>query len=134
MQEHDHDEDDYRGPVTVQTEEHQIAAEVVLRGNFQPIDGRFHWYGRTLANTDIDDVTNGKKTRAVISTPHGQAVATLSEPDPWGRYRITGVGRPPFPVAFEEELELDGAPLLADSPATEQVQDDARKNSLDAGT
>ena len=68
---HEHDEDDYRGPATLVADDREIPVEVVLRGHFQPIDGRFHWYGR------------------------------LSASDPWGRYRITGTGKPPFAVPQE---------------------------------
>ncbi|HEY1699847.1 MAG TPA: DUF4873 domain-containing protein [Trebonia sp.] len=35
----------------------------------------------------------------LVRTPHGTAVTTLADADPWGRYRLQGFGRPPFPVA-----------------------------------
>ncbi|QUH00316.1 DUF4873 domain-containing protein [Saccharopolyspora erythraea] len=98
MQEHDHDEDDYRGPATVFDESREIGVQVVLRGHFEPIDGRFHWYGRVAASEAVDALTGGRKARVALRTPDGEAVGTLSDPDPWGRYRITGVGRPPFAV------------------------------------
>ncbi len=104
MSEHDHDEDDYRGNAVVFTEDAEVTIdEVVLRGHFQPIDGRFHWYGRLPAGDDIAELAGGKKRNVVVHTAEGEAVGTLSDPDPWNRYRIAGVGRPPF--AVESELE-----------------------------
>ena len=98
MSEHDHDEDDYRGPATVFDQHREISVEVVLRGHFEPIDGRFHWYGRLNAHDEVAALADGRKAEVVLRTPGGDAVGTLSDPDPWGRYRITGVGRPPFPI------------------------------------
>lgn len=95
MPEHDH-EDEYRGEAVLFTEDTEISVEVVLRGNFQPIDGRFHWYGRLAEHQEITDLVEGRRTNVVLRTHSGEAVGKLSDPDPWNRYRITGVGRPPF--------------------------------------
>ncbi|MEV0698530.1 DUF4873 domain-containing protein [Saccharopolyspora sp. NPDC050389] len=101
MADHEHDEDDYRGPATLLADERELAVEVVLRGHFQPIDGRFHWYGRLAAHQDVDEFANRRKADVVLRTPAGEAAGTLSDPDPWGRYRITGTGRPPFQIPTE---------------------------------
>ncbi|GAA4612903.1 DUF4873 domain-containing protein [Saccharopolyspora hordei] len=92
------DEDDYRGPATLHAEDREIAVEVVLRGHFQPIDGRFHWYGRVAAHDEVAELAAHRATSVLLRTPGGEARGTLSDPDPWGRYRITGTGRPPFPT------------------------------------
>ena len=94
----DDDENDYEGAATLSTGETTITVEVVLRGHFQPIDGRFHWYGRLAANPEVDALAGSRRTEVVLRTPDGEAVGTLAEPDPWSRYRITGLGRPPFAV------------------------------------
>ncbi|MGW1676617.1 DUF4873 domain-containing protein [Saccharopolyspora sp. NPDC002376] len=94
----EHDEDDYRGPATLRTEDREVAVEVVLRGHFQPIDGRFHWYGRLAAHDEVAEFAANRKMAVLLSTPQGEAQGTLSDPDPWGRFRITGTGRPPFPI------------------------------------
>ncbi len=96
-----HDENDYLGSAVVFTADTEIAVNVVLRGNFQPIDGRFHWYGRAEADEKLDELTAGRRVEVVLRTPHGDAAATLSDPDPWNRYRVTGLGRPPFPLDTE---------------------------------
>lgn len=96
-----HDEHDYLGSAVVFTADAEVAVDVVLRGNFQPIDGRFHWYGRAEADEKLDELTAGRRVEVVLRTPHGDAAATLSDPDPWNRYRVTGLGRPPFPLDTE---------------------------------
>ena len=44
------------------------------------------------------------RTTLVLTTPHGSAPAETTERDAWGNTRISGLGRPPFPVEL-----LDGA-------------------------
>ncbi len=68
--------------------------EVRLRGHFQPIDGRFHWWGRIARDPALDAHTLRLDGHA--ETPHGEAEGRLSDVDPWGRFRISGTGRPPF--------------------------------------
>lgn len=107
MSEHEHDEDDYRGTAVVFTADSEVTVDgVVLRGHFEPIDGRFHWYGRLPAHEDVTELAGGRKKEVVLRTPEGEAVGTLSDPDPWNRYRIAGLGRPPF--AVNAELEETG--------------------------
>ena len=72
-----------------------IPVEVQLRGHFQPIDGRFHWYGRIDANEELA-ATVASGDAVVLTTPHGIAAGKIADVDPWGRYRITGLGTPPF--------------------------------------
>lgn len=91
----------YDGPAHLITDGTEVRVEVRLRGMFQPIDGRYHWYGRVGAGDDVDGLVEalvGARTRLSLRTPHGEAPARLADRDPWGRYRITGTGRPPFPV------------------------------------
>jgi hypothetical protein len=71
-----------------------IEVEVDLRGHFEPLDGRFHWYGRIAASEELAQVRSGEAV--VLRTPHGTAEGRLSDVDPWGRFRVTGTGRPPF--------------------------------------
>lgn len=82
----------YDGPAGLGSEDRNLEVEVALRGVFQPIDGHFHWYGRISGS--FDDLRNGQTV--TIVTPHGRAEGRLTDVDPWGRYRISGVGRPPF--------------------------------------
>jgi len=72
-----------------------LEVEVDLRGRFEPIDGLFHWYGRIAADPAVTDRHVAGDT-VTLSTPHGRADGRLSDVDPWGRFRISGTGRPPF--------------------------------------
>ena len=92
------DEDGYRGRATLQVADTELVVEVVLGGNFEPIDGRYHWYGRVRANAELTSLLGASKAAGMLTTPHGAADGWLADPDPWGRYRISGTGRPPFPV------------------------------------
>ena len=78
------------------TDDSGVDVEVRLRGAFQPIDGRFHWYGRIAQHDAIDALVAAGCARVVLRTPHGDAPGRLSDRDPWGRYRVGGTGHPPY--------------------------------------
>lgn len=87
--------DRYDGPATLLAGAADVPVEVRLRGHLEPIDGRFHWWGRISPSARLDAVAAPGDT-ALLRTPDGEATGRLSDVDPWGRFRITGVGRPPF--------------------------------------
>lgn len=87
-------QESYEGPAVVLVEEAEHAVTVTLRGVFQPIDGLFHWHGRIAADPALATVRSGATVR--LRTAHGEAEARLSDVDPWGRFRVSGTGRPPF--------------------------------------
>ncbi|MFC5287340.1 DUF4873 domain-containing protein [Actinokineospora guangxiensis] len=95
---HAHDEDGYTGQATLVVGERELPVQVELRGHFQPIDGYYRWYGRLQADPAVSELAGGRKTKAVLRTPGGEAPGELSDPDPWDRYRIMGTSRPPFAV------------------------------------
>lgn len=82
-------EESYAGSATIDETE----VEVSLKGYFEAIDGRFHWYGRVSTVSPLPHQSGDVVT---LSTPHGTAEGKLSDLDPWGRLRITGAGKPPF--------------------------------------
>ena len=91
----------YDGPADLVGDGRTVGVVVRLRGAFQPIDGRYHWHGRLAAGGDVDAlVAEAADPRAgvLLRTPHGEAPARLSDRDPWGRYRVSGTSRPPFPL------------------------------------
>ena len=90
-------DDGYEGWATVATEQQTISEQVVLRGYFDPSDGRYHWYGRISAAADWD-ARQVSGADCSITTDSGTAEGRLSDPDAWGRLRIAGIGRPPFPT------------------------------------
>lgn len=92
------DEDGYRGEATLVLDGAELPVTVTLRGNFEPVDGRYHWYGRIQADDALTARLGTRKGSGVLRTPFGEAPGTLSDPDTWGRYRISGTSRPPFSV------------------------------------
>jgi hypothetical protein len=101
------DEDGYAGEATLVLDGAELSVTVTLRGNFEPVDGRYHWYGRIQAHAELTSASAGRKPTAELRTPFGVAEGLLSDPDTWGRYRISGTSRPPFEVPV----------TLADLPA-----------------
>jgi len=74
----------------------QFQVRVELRGHFEPIDGRYHWYGRVASYQPLDDLLGGVKAVGVLETPEGASPCVVAEPDLWRRYRLTGYSTPPF--------------------------------------
>ena len=90
--------EEYAGPATVSTGSTTgdgVDVEVQLRGHFEPLDGRFHWYGRIAANDALAARVRSGET-VLLTTRRGSAEGRVSDVDPWGRFRIAGTGRPPF--------------------------------------
>ena len=87
-------QEEYAGPATIAAGGTSVEVEADLRGRFEPIDGRFHWWGRIATDPALDAHTSG--ATVTLETPHGAAEGRLSDVDPWGRFRISGTGKPPF--------------------------------------
>jgi hypothetical protein len=73
------------------------AARAILAARFYPLAGHVVWSGRVATGLPA-------RTTLVLSTPHGSGTAEATERAAWGDTRISGRGRPPFPVEL-----LDGA-------------------------
>jgi hypothetical protein len=87
----------YQGEVTVAADGvPPRTASAALASRFDPLAGHVVWSGRV-------DVALAPRTAFEITTLHGTARAEATETDAWGNTRLTGVGRPPFPVEL-----LDG--------------------------
>lgn len=109
-------QDGYAGPAVVLVDGREIPVRATLAGEFDPVTGRFHWYGRVAAATTggalFDETAAGDTV--VLRTPHGQARTELRDVDPWGRPRVEGSGRPPFPVDYVDHVDSeDGSPAAA---------------------
>ena len=90
------DSDGYEGTAVLEVDRSRFDVQVRLRGHFQPIDGRYHWYGRIDAHEGLDELLGSGKARGVLTTAEGSAPCELSERDPSHRYRVTGISTPPF--------------------------------------
>jgi hypothetical protein len=91
-------EDGYDGPATLVFDGAEVAVTVALRGNFEPVDGRYHWYGRVQPSAELTERLGTRNGTAVLRTPVGEATGVLSDPDTWGRYRVSGTSTPPFEI------------------------------------
>jgi cation diffusion facilitator CzcD-associated flavoprotein CzcO len=112
MADHEH-EDGYSGPAMLETGDARLAVQVRLRGYFEPIDGRYHWYGRVAAHDGLTSLLGPGRASGVLTTPEGSAPCDLSDPDPWRRYRVSGISTPPYATASP------GAVLAAETGVSE---------------
>ncbi|MFC4949451.1 DUF4873 domain-containing protein [Pseudonocardia sp. GCM10023141] len=94
--------DGYTGPATLTVAGRALAVEALLDARHEPHDGRMHWFGRVrlspadAAETELVAAITAGTGPVELSTPGGRAAAKVGDVDPWGRYRVTGVGTPPF--------------------------------------
>lgn len=84
----------FTGAAEIELDGRRIPVQVTLRGDFQPIDGRFHWYGRVTSTPALAQVRAGAPM--VLHTAAGSAAGKLDDLDLWGRFRVAGTGTPPF--------------------------------------
>jgi hypothetical protein len=95
----EHDTDDgYDGPAELIDGDTVVAATVTLRGHFDPISGKYSWYGRVAAGPDVAALVANGARKVRLRTPHAEVATALSDVDPWGRPRVEGLGPAPFPV------------------------------------
>ena len=92
------DDDGYDGPAELIHEAATIAVDVRLRGHFDPISGKYSWYGRVAATPAVTTLVQSGARAVRLRTPHAEVETTLSDVDPWGRPRIEGFGIAPFEV------------------------------------
>ena len=100
QEDHEHDEG-YDGPAVLTVDGRDVPVHALLDARHEPQDGRLHWFGRIRIEGEAPDLAGG---RVELSTGAGRAEARVGDVDPWGRYRVTGVGTPPFPL---DEPDLD---------------------------
>jgi hypothetical protein len=100
----EHDEDGYSGEATLVVDGTELTVQVDLRGYFQPIDGYYRWYGRVAVNDELTALAGGRKKAVEVRAGDYRAPGEVSDPDPWGRYRLMGTSTPPFhvPTTLEE--------------------------------
>ena len=79
----------YAGPATIAAEDVRIEVEADLRGRFEPIDGRFHWYGRLAATGASRGPRPRSATREVRATRRDTEKTSHPASAPWS-VRMTG--------------------------------------------
>jgi Domain of unknown function (DUF4873) len=97
---HEHDEG-YTGPAVLAVDGRELPVHAQLDARHEPQDGRLHWFGRVRIEGGSPDFGGGP---VELRTEGGRAEARIGDVDPWGRYRVSGVGAPPFRIA---EPDLD---------------------------
>lgn len=91
-------EDGYDGPAELVGAGDVVPVTVKLRGNFDPITGKYSWYGRVAADPGVTALVEGGARKLRLRTPHAEVDTALSDVDPWGRPRVGGFGAAPFAV------------------------------------
>ncbi|GAA1077995.1 DUF4873 domain-containing protein [Nocardiopsis composta] len=101
------DEEEYEGPVTlVFGDDRPVEAEAHIAGHFDPLTGDYRWIGRISASPGVTAEYQAGNTAVLVRTADGhEASGTLTETNPWGGHRLTGRGRPPFPVPEVDPAE-----------------------------
>ncbi|MFX0577300.1 DUF4873 domain-containing protein [Nocardia nepalensis] len=90
---------EYSGPALLDAPGAEVPVEVTLSGHPDPIDGRYHWYGR-VAPSDGHKLPDPGRGEVLLTLPGGEPTpGRLQERDPWGNLRIVGIGTPPYPLA-----------------------------------
>jgi hypothetical protein len=104
----EHEDGGYSGPAMLTVDGRDVPVRALLDARHEPLDGRLHWFGRVVvdgpAGTDLAAALTSPSARVELSIGSGRAQARIGDVDPWGRYRVTGVGTPPFRM---DEPELD---------------------------
>ncbi|MFD6396316.1 DUF4873 domain-containing protein [Nocardia sp. NPDC060249] len=91
-----HPDHDYAGPAVLDLPGAEYRVIATLTGHTDPIDGHYHWYGR-LDPAETSALPEPTRASAFLVLPgRAPAAAKLTERDPWGNLRVTGVGTPPF--------------------------------------
>lgn len=92
------DEDGYDGPAQLIDGATTVPVDVKLRGHFDPISGKYSWYGRVAATPEVAALVADGARKVRLRTPHAEVETALSDVDPWGRPRVEGFGAAPFEV------------------------------------
>jgi Domain of unknown function (DUF4873) len=93
----EHGGDGYAGAAEVRVGDVVVEVTVALSGRFEPVDGAYHWSGRTGADPVLAAAVRAGQRGGVVRLPgHGPVKARLAEVDPWGGVRLVGAGTPPW--------------------------------------
>jgi Domain of unknown function (DUF4873) len=92
-------DEEYRGPATIRAGDQSVETEVRLSARFEPVEGRYRWSGRTAASDALLAEVRAGTRRVTVVIAGRTTPATMSDPDPWGGVRLTGVGTAPWSSA-----------------------------------
>jgi hypothetical protein len=92
---------EYDGPARLLVGDREVPVHARLSGRFEPISGRYQWAGRLHPSASLSEAVRPNMEVRLVTEPGPAADATIREEDPWGGFRISGSGRPPFAVPTE---------------------------------
>lgn len=104
------EDDGYAGPARLVVDGQDLPVRVHLAGHLEPLDGRYHWYGRVERSDDVVALKEGGTTRATLTVDDGGSRdVRLAEYDAWGHVLVSGLGAPPYPLP-QIEVDLPATP------------------------
>ena len=92
---------EYDGPAWVVVNGCVVDVHARLSGRFEPISGCYQWAGRLGPDQELSAAVQPNCAVRLETDGGRTADATIREQDPWGGFRISGTGRPPFAVPTE---------------------------------
>lgn len=101
------DDETYDGPAVLTHNGEDYPTRVQLAGNFDPIDGQYHWQGMFFT-----DLPGANATGSKVSIRIGEHTADgrVAERTPWGTLTVIGAaGYPPFPL---QDVEIAMPPRM----------------------
>ncbi|HUQ00130.1 MAG TPA: DUF4873 domain-containing protein [Aeromicrobium sp.] len=99
------EETGYDGEATLVAGDQAIEVIVHLDGHLEPLDGRFHWYGRMERSAALAAVKDAGAREGMLTIGDGAPVTVrLAEYDPWGHVQVNGTGKPPY---RRDPIEVD---------------------------
>lgn len=99
------EEGGYDGRAVLRVGDRTLDVTVHLHGHLEPLDGRFHWYGRIERSAEMTALKATGAAAAELTVDGGPPVPVrLAEHDPWGHVQVNGTGRPPYP---RHTIEVD---------------------------
>ncbi|AGL17637.1 DUF4873 domain-containing protein [Actinoplanes sp. N902-109] len=89
-------DEEFRGEAVIDTGDDTVTVAVRLSVRFEPVEGRYRWGGRAAPDERLSERLRAGAREVTVRIGGRAAAARLGEPDPWGRVRLTGTGRPPW--------------------------------------
>jgi hypothetical protein len=95
----------YEGPATLHVDSQSLHVNVALDGHLEPLDGKYHWYGRIQRSAGVVAAKDaGATTGTLVIGAGAPAELRLAEYDAWGHVQVNGIGAPPYPL---EAVQVD---------------------------
>ena len=102
------EESGYDGTAVLTVGDRAIDVTVHLDGHLEPLDGRFHWYGRIDRTDALVTAKDAGAGVGRLTIGDGEpAELRLAEYDFWGNVQVAATGAPPYRLEpIEVELPI----------------------------